>query len=65
MLKFYRLLIAVNSVGGSGVQDNLDRRIKRGPARVEVESNAASAAPPAISAESIPKERSLNLCISR
>ena len=56
--------MAVNSIRGLGIQNNLDCLVKCGP-HVEIESNAPFAAPPATSAESILAERFLNLCISR
>jgi hypothetical protein len=57
--------MAVNSIRGLGIQDNLDCLVKCGLARVEITSNESFAAPPATSAESILAERFLNLCISR
>jgi hypothetical protein len=57
--------MAVNSIRGLGIQDNLDCLVKCGLARVEIASNEPFAAPPATSAESILEERFLNLCISR
>jgi len=57
--------MAVNSIRGLGIQDNLDCRVKCGLARVEIASDEPFAAQPATSTESILEERFLNLCISR